>query len=144
MLTIPMPQAYSQKQLKELKIAKNQIIQPKKVAKKRKRRKRKKTTQKEPVKKCKFELTRIGLLMKYLARTEYDLLMEMSKSTGATLTPLLIEQVTYASDNPLFKSKTFRVALLDFRVNGLKPYKLDSTSEELRLIKLKLQERGLS
>lgn len=144
MLTIPMPQAYSQKQLKELKIAKNQIIQPKRVVKRRKRRKRRKTTQKEPVKKCKFELTRIGLLMKHLARTEYDLLMEMSKSTGATLTPLLIEQVTYTSDNPLFKSKTFRVALLDFRVNGLKPYKLDSTSEELRLIKLKLQERGLA
>lgn len=82
--------------------------------------------------------------MKHLARTEYDLLMSMSKSEGISLTSSLIEQITYTSDNPLFKTRMFRVALLDFRVNGMKPYKLDSTSEELKLIKLKLQERGLA
>lgn len=81
--------------------------------------------------------------MRYLARTEYDLLVSTQKEAGISLTAELIEQVSYSSKNPLFRSREFRVALLDFKVNGFKKFELNKTSEELRLIKLHLQERGL-
>lgn len=81
--------------------------------------------------------------MKFLCRVEYELLISMAKETKLGITPELIEQLSYSSTNPMFKTRIFRIALLDFKVKGFVKYKKNLAEEELKLIIAKLKERGL-
>ena len=144
MLTIAqMPQPSSLKDLRE-KWDNSQIILPKKKPRKNKRKKRRKPANAaEKPSKCKFEETRLGILLRYACRTEYDLLVAMSKESKIAITPNLVEQISYSSCNPMFKTQTFRVALLSFRVKGFVKYEKNLVEEEIRLLTAKLKERGL-
>lgn len=71
------------------------------------------------------------------------MLTAMSSELNVQISPELIEKVSYSSPNPIFKSRGFRVALLDFRVNGYVKFSGNVVDEEIRLIVSKLKERGL-
>ena len=136
------PQASSLKSLQK-KWDCSQIILPKKKKRKHKRRRKKKPNVVGKTRKCKFDETQIGILMKYSCRVEYDLLLSMVKETKLRITPELIEQLSFSSTNPMFKTRMFRIALLNFKVKGFVKYEKNLVEEELGLIIERLKERGL-
>lgn len=140
-----LPPASSLKSLRE-KWKDSDIIVPKTKPKPKKKRRKKKTKQRgeeNQREKCNFSDTRIGMLLRYCCRAEYNVLTEMSSELNVQISPELIEKVSYSSPNPIFKSRGFRVALLDFRVNGYVKFSGNVVDEEIRLIVSKLKERGL-
>ena len=142
MLEIPMPQAHLRTELNAMAVPKSQLLKPlpSRVAK-RKRRKKKKPVLKS---KCWFENTEIGFLLKKYCIVEYNLIHNISKENHLKINAEIIERVSYASANPFFKSRTFRLALLNFRVNGwVKRAKNSLYDDELSAIKVKLKEMGL-
>lgn len=120
------------------------MILPKVLVAKKKKKRRKKVNIVEQQKTCNFENTRLGFELKALCREEYLLLDNMTKETKLQITPGLIEQISYSSSNPYFKTRAFRIALLDFKVHGYRLTNFKKTDEEIRLITIKLKERGLA
>lgn len=122
------------------------IIIPKTKPKPKKRRRKRKTKPREAENqkgRYNFSDTRIGILLKYCCRAEYNVLTAMPSELNTQISPELIEKVSYSSANPIFKSRGFRIALLDFRVNGYAKFTGNVIDEEIRLIVSKLKERGL-
>lgn len=76
---------------------------------------------------------------------EYNLIHNISKESRLKINAEIIERVSYSSNNPFFKSRMFRVALLNFRVNGWvkREEKSSLYEEEMAAIKAKLKEKGL-
>lgn len=75
---------------------------------------------------------------------EYNMIHDISKESHLKITAEIIERVSYSSDNPFFKSKMFRFALLDFRINGwVKRKKQSLFTEEISAIKTQLKSKGL-
>lgn len=82
-------------------------------------------------KKRTFDETRIGFFLKHEAPLEYDIIFNQICGRSAP-TADLIEQVGYASLNPLFKKPKFRKALIEYRKYGLycgKPVSSDAKTE---------------
>lgn len=123
----------------------SEIILPRKKPKKRRKRRRKQTPKEAESQKerCDFSETRMGMLLRYCCRTEYNVLTAMSSELKVQVSPELIEKVSYSSHNPIFKSREFRVALLDFKVNGYVKFAGNVADEEIKMIVSKLKERGL-
>jgi hypothetical protein len=78
-----------------------------------------------PVRKCgrkktkrPFDETRVGYFLKREAPVEYRLIMN-SINFQAAPSAALIEEIGYASDNPLFKKPKFRRSLISYRKKGL-------------------------
>lgn len=117
----------------------NQLKQPKP----KKRRKRPKPPQKRGRKRKRrdFDETRIGFFLKHEAPVEYDLLMNKLCNNRAP-TADLIEQVGYASLNPLFKKTKFRRALIEYRKYGLYSGKPVTTDPETELFYIQLRRRA--
>ena len=105
--------------------------------KKRKRRKPKK----QRYKVCAFEQTPIGYLIKHECPIEWGFLTDIKQTRGLTITPELIENITYMSDNYVFRTERFRKALMDFREYGYAtPNKKEfDLEDELRYIKDRLR-----
>lgn len=140
-----LPPASSLKSLRE-RWKDSDIIVPKtKPKSKKRRRKRQSKPRKEESQgeRCNFSETRIGMLLRYCCRPEYNVLTSMSSELNVQISSELIEKVSYQSSNPIFKSRGFRIALLDFRVNGYTKFAGNVVDEEIRLIVSKLKERGL-
>ena len=68
----------------------------------------------------------------------------MSLKLKNKIPPNLIESLSYASDNPAFKTADFRNAMIDYRQYGLsiKNEASDDTDTLIRLIKAKCGFRG--
>lgn len=140
-----LPPASSLKSLLE-KWKDSDIIIPKVKPKPKKRRRKRKTKQREAEsqrEKCNFADTRIGILLKYCCRAEFNVLTAMASELNVQISPELIEKVSHSSTSPIFKSRGFRIALLDFKVNGYTKFIGNVVDEEIKLIVSKLKERGL-
>lgn len=70
--------------------------------------------------KKRFEETRLGLMLKNEAQLEFRLI-EKAYGQARAFEPSadLIEAVSYASLNPLFRKCKFRAALIEYRKYGL-------------------------
>lgn len=84
----------------------------------------------------KFEKTCLGWLLKYEAPIEYDILRSVSGRSLPSAEE--IERMSYMSLLPIFRSKRFRLALIDYRIYGLgaeKETRYDRGDAELGVIK---------
>lgn len=142
MLVIQMPQAHSQEELRKRKVKKSQQLKP--IPRQTVKRKRRKKRKPIPINRCRFESTEIGFLLKRYCIVEYNLIYSIAKENHIKINADIIERVSYASDNPFFKSNAYRLALLSFRVNGWVKRKVSSVyDDEMKIIVAKLKERGL-
>lgn len=80
-----------------------------------KRPKKTKGARKKAVIKCvPFERTPVGVLLKYCAPLEFSLIMD----SCTVVQTYVIESVAYASNNDLFKTERFRLALGHYKKYG--------------------------
>ena len=116
--------------------------QPQKKKRKPGRPKKYRCKRQDPRKiKRRFDQTSVGHFLKYEAPLEYQLLTQIDISGAPSAD--LIEQLGYASLNPLFKKPKFRRALLEYRQTGLYPKKPKDPgiSTELYYIRIRKNQK---
>lgn len=109
----------------------------KKIGRPRKRKIPKKRGAKR--KKRKFEETTIGFLILHEAPLEYALIQETLN--GNVPDPDFIEEIGYASLNPLFKKNKFRRALKLYRETGLYSGVPKKTTPKTELYYIRLRQK---
>lgn len=93
-------------------------------------------------KKREFEETRVGHFLKYEAPLEYSLIMDANGTSSAPSADL-IEAISYASLNPLFKKPKFRRSLIEYRTTGLYPGKPMKSSVNVEKYYIKIRKARL-
>lgn len=104
---------------------------------KKRKRKKPKSKPKNPPKVSRtrrFEETPLGYGLQYHCPVEFSLLVDQKSYAGPN--PDLIEEVSYISQNPWFRTVEFRLALSEYRQYRLRgtPYRPDA-AEKLRLLR---------
>lgn len=89
----------------------------------------------------KFEETRLGHLLKLEAPTEFDLIVTLGGSSAPSAD--LIEQLSYASLNPLFRKAKFRKGLIEYRKTGLYCGKPRQITPQIESYYIKLRKNQL-
>lgn len=89
-----------------------------------------------------FEETRVGHFLKYEAPLEYNLIMDANGTLSAPSADL-IEAISYASLNPLFKKPKFRRSLIEYRATGLYPGKPMKSNVKVEKYYIKIRKAQL-
>ena len=91
------------------------------------------------LKRREFYETRLGHFIQHEAPLEYDLIMDVSG--GREPNADLVESISYASLNPLFRKAKFRRALIEYRKFGCHTHhpKKTSIKTEIRYLKMRKQ-----
>ena len=94
---------------------------------------------KRKLKRREFYETRLGHFIQHEASLEYGLIMDVSG--GKEPNADLIESISYASLNPLFRKAKFRRALIEYRKFGCHTHhpKRTSAKTEIRYMKMRQQ-----
>ena len=108
----------------------------------KKRKKRRKKAKRRDRSRCKFEQTPVGYLIKHACPLEWSMIEKLQENGIRRITPNFLESLCYTSESLVFKTETYRKALIDYRKHGLstRDKKEFDVEDELRFIKSKLGE----
>ena len=132
MITIQLPEPRSLSQL-----SRNHKPILRNPPRKKSRKRRKVRAKGHRNKRCTFDQTPIGYLIKHECPVEWRFITDIKTANGLNVTADFLENLAYMSDNPFFRTEKFRRALMDFREYGYvtpnrKGFDLD---DELRYIR---------